>query len=438
MSTTEPTPETENQIENPTPHVFLQSIQPLNFLSFGSDTSPIELKKLNVLIGSNGSGKSNLLSAISFMLGTVGNLGAVFHSGGGASEWINKITKASTASVLACLRHLSYSDLSYLHSVSFTSNGVRHTVKSESIREINTISKDMTFLYYNNVSNTPVVWSHNNNRHINISEELRYSSSSPRSQTESSSSSSSNRYNGLDYPGFDLDQSVLSQLNDPLNYSVLTYVASIYRDSRIYHNRYFGITNPFHREQQTGLGSDRLDENFDNLALFLTKIKSDISSKKALIDGMKEFYEGFDDIEIRPEGQSLQVLFQENGFFTPGIRMSDGTVNYLCLLAILCDPKPPRLICIEEPELGLHPDIIPSLAKLLLKASERTQLIITTHSDILIECFSEHPEYVMVCEKHEGQTKINRLDPDEMKVWLERYKSLRELWTRGHIGGNRW
>jgi len=66
------------------------------------------------------------------------------------------------------------------------------------------------------------------------------------------------------------------------------------------------------------------------------------------------------------------VIFTEGDFSIPATRLSDGTLRYLCLLAILCDPEPPPLICIEEPELGLHPDILPKLADLLVSASERT------------------------------------------------------------------
>jgi predicted ATPase len=109
----------------------------------------------------------------------------------------------------------------------------------------------------------------------------------------------------------------------------------------------------------------------------------------------------------------------------------------LCLLAILCDPEPPPLICIEEPELGLHPDILPKLADLLLQASQRTQIIATTHSDLLVDAMSEFPEAVIVCEKHEGKSEMRRLRKDELTSWLDKYR-LGQLWTRGQIGGTRW
>ena len=109
----------------------------------------------------------------------------------------------------------------------------------------------------------------------------------------------------------------------------------------------------------------------------------------------------------------------------------------MCLLAILCHPEPPPLICIEEPETGLHPDILPTIAELMIEASQRTQLIVTTHSDILVSAFSEIPEAVLVCEKDEDGTHFTRLEKDKLKVWLEEYE-LGDLWLKGEIGGKRW
>ena len=87
--------------------------------------------------------------------------------------------------------------------------------------------------------------------------------------------------------------------------------------------------------------------------------------------------------------------------------------------------------------MGLHPDIIPGLAELLREASQRCQLIVTTHSDILVDALTETPESVVVCEKEKGQTRMKRLDKAELSHWLEKYR-LGELWSSGELGGNRW
>jgi predicted ATPase len=104
-------------------------------------------------------------------------------------------------------------------------------------------------------------------------------------------------------------------------------------------------------------------------------------------------------------------------------------------MALLLDPTPPSVICIEEPEIGLHPDILPTIAEMLIEASQRTQLIITTHSDALVSALI--PESVLVCEQNERGSHLRRLNPEKLKEWLENY-TLGDLWRMGEIGGNKW
>ena len=152
---------------------------------------------------------------------------------------------------------------------------------------------------------------------------------------------------------------------------------------------------------------------------------------------MRELYADIVDIHVNIEGGTVQVFLREGDITVPATRLSDGTLRYLCLLAILCHPKPPPLVCIEEPELGLHPDILPGLAALLREASDRCQVIVTTHSDVIVDALTDTPESVVVCEKNEGQTTLKRLDKDDLSEWLKLYQ-LGELWASGGIGGNRW
>jgi predicted ATPase len=95
------------------------------------------------------------------------------------------------------------------------------------------------------------------------------------------------------------------------------------------------------------------------------------------------------------------------------------------------------LVCIEEPELGLHPDILPTIADLLIEASSRMQLVVTTQSDILVDALTEIPEAILVCEKCVGSTTMKRLKKGDLESWLEKY-ALGDLWRMGEIGGKRW
>jgi predicted ATPase len=184
---------------------------------------------------------------------------------------------------------------------------------------------------------------------------------------------------------------------------------------------------------------ERLEENARNLAQMLAHFKDYHRLVfDEITEQMQRFYGPFKGVDVRLIGTHLQVVVQEEGGFTiPAYRLSDGTLRWLALLAIFLNPAPAPVTCIEEPELGLHPDIIPTLADLLRDASKRTQLILTTHSQALVECFSDDPESVCVCEKVEGSTQIRRLEAEKLRVWLKDY-SLGQLWASGEIGGNRW
>ena len=131
------------------------------------------------------------------------------------------------------------------------------------------------------------------------------------------------------------------------------------------------------------------------------------------------------------------MYVSEGELSTSARRLSDGTLRFLSLLAILLDPSPPPVIVIEEPELGLHPDTLPVLRDLLIDASRRTQLIVTTHSITLVDSFTETPEVILVCDRREGATRIERLDAEQVKAWLAD-GSLGQLWVSGQIGGTRW
>ena len=236
---------------------------------------------------------------------------------------------------------------------------------------------------------------------------------------------------------FESDASILAQRRDPEAYPEVSYLTRAYEKIRAYREWTFGHNTVFREPQKADMRNDRLEEDFSNLGLFLNRLRRTPKAKSTILEGLRDLYEDFSDFDVSVEGGTVQVFFTEGDFTIPATRLSDGTLRYLCLLAILCDPEPPPLICIEEPELGLHPDMLPKIADLLISASTRTQLIVTTHSDILVDAMTERPEAILVCEKHAGQTVMRRLDAKSLASWLEKYR-LGELWTRGELGGTRW
>ena len=81
--------------------------------------------------------------------------------------------------------------------------------------------------------------------------------------------------------------------------------------------------------------------------------------------------------------------------------------------------------------------MLPTLADLLKDAARRTQLIVTTHSEALVDAMSDQPEAVLVAERTAQGSTLRRLDGEQLKPWLEKYR-LGQLWTSGEIGGTRW
>jgi predicted ATPase len=233
-------------------------------------------------------------------------------------------------------------------------------------------------------------------------------------------------------------QSVLSQKQDKDFYPELAYLNNQFSNIRIYREWNLGRYTPPRKPQPSDLPNDFLEEDASNLAHVLNDLEYQ-GIKPLLIEQLQKFYEAVGDIITKIEGSTIQTFLRDKKFNRPipATRLSDGTLRYLCLLTLLCHPSPPPLICIEEPELGLHPDILSTVAELLIAASKRTQIIVTTHSDALVSGLSEVPESVLVCEQNNTGSHLRRLEPQQLKKWLEKY-TLGDLWRMGHIGGNRW
>ena len=233
------------------------------------------------------------------------------------------------------------------------------------------------------------------------------------------------------------DESILSQRKDPDQYPELAYLNTSYGKIRLYREWEFGRSTVFRQPHPTDVRPKPLRQDFTNLGMFLNRLRQDPKTKRGLIDRLADAYEGLTDFELNFDGGTVQVFFTEGNLAVPASRISDGSLRYLCLLALLLDPEPPPLIAVEEPEMGMHPDLVPKLADLLVEASRRCQLVVTTPSDILVDALSERPDSVVVCEKREGQTTMNRLASSDLSHWLEKYR-LGQLWTSGELGGVRW
>ncbi|HUS88018.1 MAG TPA: AAA family ATPase [Desulfosporosinus sp.] len=391
----------------------IRQVRLANLLSFGPETPPLELENLNVLIGPNGSGKSNFIEALSVMRATPGDVREPFRKGGGVGEWIWKGAPDNSAEIDIVFSNPK-GKKPLRHVLQFAEVSQRFGLEDERIEDDSPYPRKREPYWY-----------------------YRFQHGHPRVNAIIPKEVTRRLIPLTDKDLFIPDQSILLQLRDPKAYPEISLLSDVYSKIRIYQIWTFGEDMPLRFPQKADMPRDYLMEDFSNLGLFLNRLSQKPLAKRAVIAGLRDLYDGIEDFGVKVEAGTVQVFLTEGNFIIPATRLSDGTLRYLCLLAILCDPEPPPLICIEEPELGLHPDILPSLADHLVAASERTQLIVTTHSDILVDAMTERPETVIVCEKHDGKTEMQRLDPERLKVWLVKYR-LGQLWIDGEIGGKRW
>lgn len=107
--------------------------------------------------------------------------------------------------------------------------------------------------------------------------------------------------------------------------------------------------------------------------------------------------------------------------------LSDGTLRFLFLLAVLSNPLPPPVIAIDEPETGLHPSMFPIVAEYARDAARQAQVILTTHSPEFLDAFGDDVPTTTVVERQDGQTLLRVVSSDELSYWLKQY-TLGELY----------
>lgn len=381
----------------------------------------ITLEPLNVLIGPNACGKSNLIEVLQLLQAAPSDITFPIRAGGGFAEWLWKGKQVDgKAAIEVIVDYPQGAAHSLRHYLSFRLPSRRLEIAQEEISDHQPSNADQfadSSFYYHAQRREVLAGA----IQVNGSGDVSFGRIQRKLQVEE----------------IHTDQSILSQLTDRYTYPEITYLAQHLAQIKLYTDWDLGRYASLRKPQKVDDPNDFLLEDASNLALVLNDLLYR-GYRSRLIEDLQKLYQEVVDIITKVEGGTIQLFLHEKEHHRPisATRLSDGTLRYLCLLAILRHPKPPPLICIEEPELGLHPDILPTIAELLVEASERTQLIVTTHSDVLISALPK-ANMVLVCERDEDGSHLRRLEEESLKEWLEHY-TLGDLWRMGEIGGTRW
>jgi predicted ATPase len=365
-----------------------QAIDTITLKGFKSIQSleNFELGPLNVLIGANGSGKSNFVSFFSLLREMVeGRLQKAVNKAGGADAHLFLGPKV-TDKIVAQLK--------------FGCNGYDFSLESTADNRL--IFGDERIEY----EGTPGL-----TRDVNRSIGHGQSESKLKEQLREGNA------------------------NKPISEYIYAAVSSWI----VYH---------FHDTSETAAmrrtGSVRDNERFRpdaaNLAAFLFKLREEEKDTYSLIVDMVRLVAPFlQDFKLRPRKSNgdeiIELEWEQKDSDYPfhASQLSDGTLRFIALATALLQPNPPATILIDEPELGLHPQALDVLANLILQAQSRTQLIVSTQSAPLLNAFE--PEQIVVIDREEGASRFRRLDADDLAAWLAEDYTLGELWQKNVYGG---
>lgn len=209
--------------------------------------------------------------------------------------------------------------------------------------------------------------------------------------------------------------------------------------SFVYHFHDTSTTAAMRRDQSLRDWRE-LKPDAGNIAAFLYRLRQKNQDRYAEIRYHVQLIAPyFDDFVLEPEqsgpAELIRLEWRQKGNSTPfqPYQFSDGTMRFICLAAALLQPNPPATIVIDEPELGLHPFALGVLAAMLRQASDRSQIIVSTQSAQLLDNFET--EEVIVVDRENGASRFRRLEAEPLQDWLQDY-SLGQLWQKNVLEGS--
>lgn len=407
----------------------LHSLQVENFGVLANVT--VELGRVNVLVGPNGSGKTSLLRVIQF-------LGDAARSGLPSIVSSNEVLlrmrtrpPASTRGQLAptIKIHVAADVTSYAHAAALDEYTLELRpaliMKSKhSQRSRGFFSHAEVFRFKRTKHQGRRITLNGGQLHVFDVDEAKHDRPARKSR--------------LDASAFGL--AVLPQLGPDEGGAEVRKIQELFTTFRV-----FDIDTNKAREPADLRDGQQLQPDASNLAAFLRFLQTDHAERfSALVRDARAIVPGLVDLRLRPVGgavdaMTVEIVDRGRWGATMLADASFGTIRALALLAMLYDPNPPLLTCIEEIDHGFHPYVFDRLVELLREASQRTQFIIATHSPALVNRLD--PEELIVCERdpETGLARIPAISKDEVRRIHEAGGSngfgLGELWFSGTLGG---
>lgn len=396
----------------PSTHPCLKSLEIDGLLSFGELTY-FEFGKLNVLVGPNGSGKSNLIDCMRILKHASQDIQSIF-SGSSIKRWLFAGKNSKPLGKLEAEVALPN-----------TTSIVRHVLTlEEGPNDRAQVEELIEFVDSEETKGEPLFIGS-----MRVKPFILASAESDKRKRRSKRDLGPDEYNAM--------QSILSQKRDLSQFPEITKLQAIYYRWRIYSDWTFGRESKLRGVAPPG-SDEILNESMDNLAVALGEIESS-ESHDQLTKLLQELKHAYSDFLTRPvhNGTIFEIIEKSLKSNIPAERLSDGTLRFLAMAAILLQSDPPPLICLEEPELGMHPDAIHMVAEMIVEASKRTQLIVSTHSEHLLSAMQDQFDVLFAFDSGSDGSMVQALTAEEYMSWRSDH-TLGELWSSGEIGGVRY
>lgn len=393
----------------------LNSLELSNFFSFHHER--VALGKLKALIGINGSGKTNFLKAISVLKAVVtegglqdliinqwGGFDAVFYAGSQETEEqpVVKLKFEFAPEPISKYGYIFTEQIIY--QIRFTK-----VASTQNFSVCETLKTQSGYTYFRMNRGKGFVME-----------------------------GASNDQHKVNYQLSDESDSIFNQLVDKDRYVQIFAIREAIKSIASY--SYFDTTyKSAIRKPVMPTVAIRLQNDGANLPQLLNKIKinnkPDYSCIKQALNSVNPNFTG---VDFNILGPNIELMLEEDQLNRSihVTHISDGTLRYLCLLSIIFNAQRGDLVCIDEPEIGLHPDMIAEIIEGIKQNCKTSQFIISTHSEQLLNQL--RVEDVLVFEKNEcNATHVASYDDKEFQEWASSYATGR-LWRNGDLGGNRY